>query len=133
MFEIETFNERFEIDNSDAAFIVAMGEAVGQAGRDHVYRQQGNDGCLYVHTDDEGNLCDGCLIGKALHLLGVPREWLDFHNANQGAYSLMSLLEFSEEIKNAAHGAQSKQDNGETWGVALKTFLYYYNNEQTND
>lgn len=127
MFTDSVGDREFTIDNSDIAFAVALGAVVAMNGRDFRYIPEGNgETCLYVHKNENGDLCNGCLIGSALIYMGVPAEW--FLNRNSGrATEVMDELDFSYEVRSAANEAQSIQDTRATWGSALDEFINYYN------
>lgn len=113
------------LTDKDRQFIDAIRAIVAETGEDHVYERidDGNDphrSCWYVHDGQPS-----CLIGRALHRIGVP---LDLLARNEGT-SALSLMEdiggFSYTVRLAADLAQDVQDGqdkGNTWGDALRVF-----------
>jgi hypothetical protein len=78
--------------------------------------------CYYVHTDarDERKLFPGCVIGQALHRLGVPLESLrDYEGENATAVVTAFMPNVSFDARNYACTVQSRQDTANTWGDAL--------------
>lgn len=78
--------------------------------------------CYYVHTspEDETQLSPGCLIGVALHKVGVPLEELRKYEG-QAAWSVLRVLmpHLSADTVNFAGDIQAWQDQRKTWGEAL--------------
>lgn len=102
--------------------IRAMTEVVKEAGVDHVYKQHIGAGCSYVY---EGQ--PDCLVGRALHKLGVSIETLEAMDEDFGAFYSVVSTHLPEELDITAEAwrvlslAQECQDRGHTWGVALDT------------
>lgn len=123
----------------------ALRDAVDEKGKTFVYEQEPHlGGCAYVHDvdvseDEDGNtihvLTDssepGCLVGNALHRLGVPL-WAFLHNnSDSDAGEILdvlrreSLVRFSSDdeetlIRRSLMSAQAKQDAGHEWNTALQ-------------
>jgi hypothetical protein len=78
--------------------------------------------CYYVHTspEDETQLSPGCLIGAALHKVGVPLEELRKHEG-QAAWALLRRLmpHLSADTVNFAGDIQAWQDQRNAWGDSL--------------
>lgn len=102
----------------------ALVEAVAEKGEDYVYSNPEGESakdavvsCSYVHGD-----VPGCLVGNALHRLGVPLSALEAREL-RGAYSV------AKEVIDVTDGrgtfytllgeVQDAQDNGAMWGDAL--------------
>lgn len=100
--------------------------AVANEKPDHVYtapaHMDKNDSCYYVHTDPEDNqkLSPGCLVGAALHRLGVPLEELKRHEG-ESAYALLDQLcpGVGHRARCFAGEVQALQDEGTAWGEAI--------------
>lgn len=129
--------------------IAALKGAVDEKGADFVYRPQDYDGfesCYYVHSDHEGpehremmefedlkNVVPGCIVGNALHRLGVPlRDMIKFEGdpARQlldglADNDMITLAE--DEVDSVFRIAQSMQDVGNNWGLAYEKALIRYN------
>lgn len=118
--------------------IELLREVVAEFGEDYLYKIpdgcDGHDGrCLYVHTDDVGNRCPGCIVGQVLHRLGVP---FDFFTNREGVevWGILPELEgqgwkFTIDASKALEAAQAVQDKATdsfatpgdyTWGAALR-------------
>ena len=108
---------------TDEDFIAAMRKAVAERGEDFVYpdewRKASEDGesCMYVH---EGK--PACLIGLAVYIATgelVP-------DAYEGAMADEVIGDrmpgVSDRARKAAFEAQATQDDGFTWGEALREF-----------
>jgi hypothetical protein len=116
-------------------FTAAMKAAVAERGADYVYPTEWRDTtvpgdnpagmCLYVKPDKSG---PACLIGEALHRMGVPVEELALLE-NKGASMALSVV-FGHDpalfgYRVAAESAQLEQDAGRTWGSALDAYKYH--------
>ena len=120
-------------------FTAAMRAAVAERGRDFVYPRGvpgwrsgphlGNT-CMYVRTDvDE---C-GCLIGDAAHRVGVSLDQL--READVREFSAEEMLRvcipgLPPRIWDAAGLAQTVQDSGRSWGLALDRYLCALDEEE---
>lgn len=130
------------IDNlteDDRRFIAAMEAAVEERGADWVYPKpqldpdrnpDADDSYLpdEWHSDNWGTCVyqrengePACIVGLALHKMG---EELPPFSIAASASSILDDYSFilSGEVVQAADRAQTKQDQGYTWGEALKTF-----------
>lgn len=100
----------------------ALKEVVAEApaGRDTVYQDRGTGGeCYYVRYG-----VPSCIVGRALHRLGVPIEVLQgLDTASMGdPIGASSLARRGVTTPDAAvvfANAQLAQDRGKTWGQAL--------------
>lgn len=104
---------------TDETLIKAIRE-VASANAERVYTKPDDSVyCLYVHTD-AGDLTPGCLIGHALHRLGVPLERM--HGVTGNASDLMSALgiDVSNAVRHYAVDAQGCQDTRMTWSAAVR-------------
>jgi hypothetical protein len=100
-------------------FTEAIRAAVALRGRDYVYEPPAGFSCLYVHIDD-GEA--GCLIGTALHLLGIPLDQLAEGEGENAGYLMTSLDVGTDRERVAAMAAQEQQDTGHKWGFALDMY-----------
>lgn len=78
--------------------------------------------CLYFHSDGE----PGCIFGVALHRLGVARE--EFGESMNISYYLAQWFGGTEfdEAYYPFNNVQRSQDNGYTWGEAVRALDLYY-------
>ena len=122
----------------------ALRDAVDEKGRTFVYEQEPHlGGCAYVHNVDVEEDADdntvhvltddsepGCLVGNALHRLGVPLTAFLRHNSDSDAGEILDvlyregLIRFNGDdegllIRRSLMSAQAKQDAGNEWSVAL--------------
>lgn len=119
--------------------LAALEAAVQEKGADYVYPRERDeygyaidvDSCLYVK-----NGAPSCLVGHALHSLGVPLEAMSNHEG-AGANTVLSYLEDEgivtfekaepdedgyqgwSKVQTLVFYAQSNQDSGKTWGDSL--------------
>ncbi|MDT0472772.1 hypothetical protein RM863_11600 [Streptomyces sp. DSM 41014] len=87
------------------------------------WMEPGTDRCYYVHhaRGDEGMLACGCMVGVALHSLGVPLAALKEWEACSASAVLMEFFpNASDEVRAAYTTAQIRQDRGLPWGVAIR-------------
>lgn len=105
-----------------AADILREIHALAAERPDFVYENPADSGkCLYAHRDTEtGELSPGCIVGAALHKLGVPLETL----RSFGSRPAVALC--INELGLARSGAldricdvQRRQDSGMPWGEAV--------------
>jgi hypothetical protein len=85
------------------------------AGRpDYAYEPPG-DGveCLYVH-----NGAPSCLVGHALHRLGVPLGALYVIKPSDELIPQL-FIEVGADVNVAVWNVQTAQDNGAPWGEAI--------------
>jgi len=96
---------------------------------DFIYDGDGNDSCNYA--PNASNRC-GCIVGEALHLLGVPRERLRAldligHETAIGwgcpqvARELGDLVEPAALDSDWVQCVQVEQDKGSAWADAVLT------------
>lgn len=50
--------------------------------------------CFYVHTSPAGPVC-GCIVGHALHRLGVPLDELALHEGSGAGRAIPEMLELT--------------------------------------
>lgn len=80
--------------------------------------------CLYVHpATDTTPATPGCIIGTALHVLGISLDDLS-RVEGTGAYSAINnVLPFEDYVSNSvlewARTVQMRQDSGKTWAKAV--------------
>lgn len=103
-------------------------DIVREFGEDHTYSNPatlldtGTNGCDYWHDDEDK---PGCLIGHALHRLGVPGDWLHGQEGSN-AETLLNMLRanylwnIDQDSTRLFTVAQARQDALDPWGVALK-------------
>jgi hypothetical protein len=102
----------------------ALEKAVADRGEEYVYPRQGTDtnsSCLYWHKNEQA---PGCLVGLALHQLGVSAEVLESFGPagiRMLAPSLphLSGVEMSPAALELMSKVQCYQDQGMPWGSAL--------------
>jgi hypothetical protein len=101
----------------------ALEEAVAEKGEDYVYPLSNTaaDLCAYTEFNDRDELVPSCLVGNALHRLGVPLEAMAQFNTGHGPKSLAEELGLDGDRAAwlAFRDAQAIQDDGGTWGAAL--------------
>lgn len=102
---------------------------VEERGADYQYRVPSADSdmggsCLYWHEDEQQ---PGCIVGLALHKLGVSDEFLRNHEGNTSIGMLKLLTENHEwtfedylEVDWWLNEIQRRQDDGMRWGDAIK-------------
>ena len=98
-------------------FLHTLRQVVAEKGADYVYtlpKTEDPDGpnCLYRDGDKPS-----CLIGYALDRLGytVPSNMEGW-----AASEVLAILSTPREVGRVADVAQAEQDEGHTWGEALK-------------
>jgi len=118
------------IQVTDNAVRTGLQTLVDAAGEDFVYTQRPDTAgtkCVYVH---EGK--PDCIVGQFLAGLGVSIERLERADARFGgvpAYELLDQLVHEGVVEgswwtfSALNSAQSAQDDGNTWGEALRSAL----------
>lgn len=125
------------IETTDQAFAEAMRAVVAERGEGYVYPREWRMGnmpgadldsgeargtCRYAAPDGDG---PGCLIGAALHRIGVPLvELMHLDSAAPGAPTAIAqtVTGLSNAVIDAAASAQSHQDRELSWGAALDAF-----------
>lgn len=122
-----------KIKVTEEQFTAAMREAVAERGPDFVYPlgeegwTDGGETCRYVRADvDE----PACIIGMALHKVGVPLGQFEDVEGLAADEAIKLLVNTSDKVKSAAADAQTRQDQGRTWGDALAA---YEEGVETND
>lgn len=107
----------------DYVYVNANGEIAGQS--DNTFGTM----CNYVHNLGEPAECPGCIVGNTLNRLGVSLITLSGYE-RRGALSLLESLARAELVTYEDDSlvyilarAQTKQDNGGTWGAALEFAL----------
>lgn len=108
-----------------AAALAALNAVVAEAGADHVYVSttsvESDAACLNVLEDENGNLCPGCIVGAALHHLGVPLDELAECNAAAAQHTLCHLgIAADQRTICLLRDAQIEQDHGVPWGDAVR-------------
>jgi hypothetical protein len=101
----------------DREFIAALRAVVAEFGPDHVYERGAGGACEYVRDDQPS-----CLIGQALHRIGVDLDFLDEREGNGASDVMRDVRGFSTIVMFGADDAQGAQDNFYTWGEALSRF-----------
>lgn len=89
------------------------------------YMVEGSDSCTYSPNHVNG-VDSRCIIGEALHRLGIDDEILEEIDNRAGqegedvaAAAVLPKLGFSPEVSSWAQQVQTKQDNGMPWGEAV--------------
>lgn len=102
--------------------IAAAERAALRKGAAFVYISQGGSTCRNVHTDDNGGLVTGCIVGDLM----VSEGWipLDEMPTYSGAHLLNHTLEqygfvLSGRAEKFLIGVQGLQDNRHPWGDAI--------------
>lgn len=120
------------IEVTDEQVLKTLREVVAE-NPDFVYHKQRHQGffmrCLYVHNKDTHPSC-GCVVGHVLHRLGVPLEELsklELNPANVLVDRYLRGTDWSEEI---LVDIQIHQDQGHSWGQALKIAENYFAERQ---
>lgn len=108
-------------------FTAALERAVALKGEDYVYERPEDGFCKYMYDGQPS-----CLIGHALLDLGVEysAQWEGKHARaiGHGVDHQDYVPTFNWPDDSTAHAAiraQGRQDDGETWGVALDTYKAY--------
>lgn len=79
--------------------------------------------CLYVHEED-GEKVPGCIVGTALHSLGVPLDvFAPFEGKNVNALRMDLPLPLTQEGWRMLSLAQHEQDSNSTWAEAVESAL----------
>lgn len=77
---------------------------------------EGSDQCMYVHPDGIG----GCIVGRALMILGVDPVTLHEHEFNSAGTVLDRLeIDSTPEERDWLILVQAHQDEYEPWGEAV--------------
>lgn len=92
----------------------------------YVYDIPYGNSCMYFHKGDDDNYSCGCIIGHALHRLGVTLEDISEEYNFVGVWGLLQRhlsdlpLDFNDATVQWLSNVQSAQDRGETWSSAVK-------------
>ncbi len=92
----------------------------------HVYEgpeySERADDCLYVHRDETGAIeGPGCVMGHALHRLGVPLEELALYEGLAIACVVGHLTSgISQGTEEILRRVQTLQDEGSPWSEAYE-------------
>lgn len=123
------------IEGLDALY--ALRAVVADKGADHVYERAADDGpftCLYVQETD-GELCPQCIVGHALHHLGVPLHLMagDVNDENvetlaphlclhgyQLTDGATEVLQAAQIVQDSVLGLHRNSPEMANWGAALK-------------
>ena len=87
---------------------------IEKKGEDYIYEADDNGSCRYF-VDDEPS----CIVGHVFHDLGIDSDFVEEFQVPKDAVD-SEVLELSYEAAELLEAVQSKQDNGEPWGYALK-------------
>jgi hypothetical protein len=80
----------------------------------YVYSSNGVHGCYYFHPGPNSSYVCGCIIGHALHRLGVtPANIPGANGVNVGVL-------FSHYMSIANSDARANQDRGVSWGECIR-------------
>lgn len=113
---------------STMTFREALQAAVDEKGADYVY-PRGKRGwtnvwgmCRYAVNGKPA-----CIIGDALHRMGVPISTLKEFDANEEGVDAATALEESglnptAAEKRGVNAAQSRQDSGASWGESIRAY-----------
>lgn len=109
-------------------FTEAIRAAVAERGRDYRYTAH-YPVCNYVVGDlellpeDPTAAAPGCIVGLALHKMGVPLDVLAGYE-NLPAVDVLAAVapDMPREQVQGAGAAQSMQDGGRLWGEALDAY-----------
>lgn len=108
-----------------------LAEAIAERGEDYVYKSPEGPGgeCVYIEKNEAGALAPSCLVGCVLVGAGVPAKMMlevEGQHAEAALGQLASDFDtypFTDPIVIAGlNRAQAKQDDGDTWGDALRAF-----------
>lgn len=80
--------------------------------------------CFYVHfgdDEDDSSLIPGCMVGAALHRLGIPLNLLGQHETRPARWVVRDFFpDVAPETAQIFTRAQGWQDSGEPWGAAYR-------------
>lgn len=91
----------------------------------HVYKSGDSDNCAYFEVGQDGNYAAGCIVGHALHRLGVTLEDIEEYNLSTEVTELIDLF-MPPENRDAASeifllNVQRKQDMEHPWKDCVRT------------
>lgn len=108
---------------TDSTLVQALRDLAAER-PDYVYSnpdiENSPSACLYVHGDEPG-----CIVGAALHRLGVPLDVLSAYEG-EGASTLLHYLNddgvtsVSDDVRQRVSNVQRDQDGREPWAKAVK-------------
>jgi hypothetical protein len=76
--------------------------------------------CLYVHDAGTRHASPGCIVGAGLANLGFSLSKLAENERRGAAIVTIGLgIDLDESTQNWLNNVQAKQDEGESWGVAV--------------
>lgn len=91
----------------------------------HVYKPSSKDNCAYFDIGQDGNYAAGCIVGHALHRLGVTLEDIKEFNLSTEVTELLYLFMPPERRDPASDifllNVQKKQDEGRAWKECVKS------------
>jgi hypothetical protein len=112
------------------AVLDLMCQVVSEFGVDHVYKRiPGRDGSFAgCYNWDIENNCPSCLIGHVVYRLGASPELLtacvgDAASSLISKFVHQSGLRLEYGVMDVLGAAQQSQDDGRTWGEALRDAL----------
>jgi hypothetical protein len=112
------------------AVLDLMCQIVSEFGVDHVYKRIPNrdGGFAGCYNWDIENNCPSCLIGHVVFRLGASPELLitcvgDVAASLISKFASASGLRLEYGVMDVLGAAQSSQDDGKTWGEALRDAL----------
>jgi len=112
-------------ENADAFFDALKQEVIklGTENPDFVYNTSGVGRCYYNRGSDTGPGCKGCIFGQALQNMGWDDKYELFIEMN--LVRLFTNLISDNIITYDSHFlvVQQLQDEGHSWGEAIKTLL----------
>lgn len=105
-----------EIKFGNLSVLGALSDAVKEMGEDYVYpdSENGMGDCYY---NKEG--CPQCIVGKVFTALVPAFQPRELHAVVEQRH-LLEPLGFSKSAILILQMAQAMQDQGETWGTALR-------------
>lgn len=112
-----------------AAVLDLMCQIVAEFGVDHVYARVSIGGSFHgCYNWDIANNCPSCLIGHVVHRLGADAEFLAINTGEMAGALLMNFvhrsgLTLEHGVMDVLGVAQVAQDEGRTWGEALRDAL----------
>lgn len=111
-----------------AAVLDLMCQVVAEFGVDHVYKRVIIGGFGGCYNWDIVNNCPSCLIGHVAYRLGADADFLATNTGENaeslfGAFMHRSGLTLEYGVMDVLDAAQATQDEGKTWGEALRDAL----------
>lgn len=116
--------------------------AIEEKGADYIYPRSKSEQCLYQEYEIEDEWTsteDGekyvkyanptgpsCIVGHVAYYKGIdPKVLLDFEGSNASNMIRQAEMFTSIGVREALTAAQTIQDEGGTWGDALREFDYF--------